>query len=171
MAPELTEGSDSTDQSQALDQELIDHSTAIIHEGVSRNFQDIFLSEAADIPPATERWQLPLNVQDGTPTHPEHFEQSLLGGMLLWLSTPGSDPYTTSSSLAARNAAYLKAIRYPIGPICVRDGQHFPARYVCIVECSILDRYEVRCSHVDPVRKAQFLYSPLKSRCSQQAKQ
>ena len=91
--------------------------------------------------------------------------------MLLWLSTPGSDPYNTKSSLAARNAAYLKAIGYSIGPIRVWDGQHFPARYVCIVECSILDRYEVRRSHVDTVRKAQFLYSPFKSRCSQQAKQ
>lgn len=167
MASELTEGSDSTDLSQTLYQELTDHLPAIIHEGASRNFQDIFLSEAADIPPATERWQLPLNVQDGTPTPPEHFELSLLGGMLLWLSTPGSDPYNTRSSLAARDAAYLKAIGYPIGPICVWDGQHFPARYVCIVECSILDRYEVRCSHVDLVPKAQFLYSPSKSRCSQ----
>lgn len=74
MASELTEGSDSTDQSQALHQELIDHLPTIIHEGVSRNFQDIFLSEAADISPAIERWQLPLNVQDGIFTHPEHFD-------------------------------------------------------------------------------------------------
>ena len=126
MASELTEGPNSTDLSQALYQELIDHLPAIINEGASRNLQDVFLSAAADIPPATERWQLPLNVQDGTPKHPEHFELSLLGGMLLWLSMPGSDPYYTRSSLAARNAAYLKAIGYPIGPICVWDGQNSP---------------------------------------------
>lgn len=115
--------------------------------------------------------QLPLIVQDGTPTHPEHFELSLLDGMLLWLSTPGLDPYNTRRSLAARNAASLKAMGYPIGPICVWDGQHFPARYVCIVEGSILDGYEVHCSHIDPVRKAHFLHSPSQSRCSQKAKQ
>lgn len=69
---------------------------------------------------------LPLNVQDGTPKHPEHFELSLLGGMLNWLSTPGSDPYYTKSSLAARNAAYPKAIGYPIGHLCVWDGQDSP---------------------------------------------
>ena len=127
MASQLIEGpcrpSKYPDLSQALYQELIDHLPAIINEGASRNFQGIFLSAAADLPPATDRWQFsPKHFGDGNSQHPEHFELSLLGGLLLWLCQSGSDPYYTRSALAARNAAYLKAIGYPIGPICVWDG-------------------------------------------------
>lgn len=128
IASQLMEGpgrpSNYPDLSQALYQELIDHLPAIINEGASRNFQDSFLSAAANLPPATERWQFSSNLfKDGSSQHPEHFELSLLGGLLLWLSESSSDPYYTRSSLAARNAAYLKAIGYPIGPICIWDGR------------------------------------------------
>ena len=128
IASQLMEGpacpSNYPDLSQALYQELIDHLPALINEGASRNLQGIFLSAAANLPPATERWQFPSSLsQDGSSQQPEHFELSLLCGLLQWLSVSGSDPYYTRSSLAARNAAYLKAIGYPVGPMCVWDGQ------------------------------------------------
>lgn len=131
IAPQLMEGpsrpSKYPDLSQALHQELIDHLPAIINEGASRNFQSIFLSAAANLPPATERWQFPSNLfGDGISQRPEHFELSLLSGLLVWLSESESDPYYTRSALAARNAAYLKAVGYPIGPICVWEGQGDP---------------------------------------------
>lgn len=130
IASQLMEGPTSPgkcpDLSQALYQELVDHLPAIINEGASRNFQGIFLSAAADLPPATERWQFPSKLKDGSSQRPEHFELSLLGGLLLWLSESQSDTYYTRSSLAARNAAYLKAVGYPIGPIIVWDGRNLP---------------------------------------------
>ena len=113
--------------SQALYQALIDHLPAIINEGASRNLRGIFLSAAAELPQATERWHFPSSPEDGSSQHPEHFELSLLIGMLQWLSITGDDhPYYTRSSLTARSAAYLKAIGYPIGPITVWDGQGDP---------------------------------------------
>ena len=111
------------DLSQALYQELIDHLPAIINEGAARNLQRIFSSAADHLPAAPERWQFPTSLEDESSQQPEHYELSLLGGLLLWLSESGSDPYYTRSALAARNAAYLKAIGYPIGPVCVWDGQ------------------------------------------------
>ncbi|KAI4143079.1 MAG: hypothetical protein L6R39_004711 [Caloplaca ligustica] len=111
---------------ECLQQQLVDHLPAILNEGASRNFKEMFLRAAAELPQATRRWQFPVETMDGDPRRPEHFELSLLGGLLVWITKTSSDPYYTRSSLAARNAAYLKVIGYPIGPILVWDGRGSP---------------------------------------------
>ncbi|KAL8949162.1 MAG: hypothetical protein Q9222_004711 [Ikaeria aurantiellina] len=111
---------------ECLQQQLVDHLPAILNEGASRGFNNIFLRAAAGLPQATQRWQSAFETKEGNPGRPEHFELSLLGGLLIWIMEMGSDPYYTRSSLAARNAAYLKVIGYPIGPICVWDGKGSP---------------------------------------------
>ncbi|KAL8708588.1 MAG: hypothetical protein Q9220_006524 [cf. Caloplaca sp. 1 TL-2023] len=111
---------------ECLQQQLSDHLPAILNEGASRGFKDIFLRAAAELPQATQRWQFPGETLDGNPGRPEHFELSLLGGLIIWIMEMSPHPYYTRSSLAARNAAYLKVIGYPIGPICVWDGKGLP---------------------------------------------
>ncbi|KAL8757669.1 MAG: hypothetical protein Q9199_002050 [Rusavskia elegans] len=111
---------------ECLQQQLIDHLPAILNEGASRGFKEIFLRAAAELPQATQRWQFAVETMEGDPGRPEHFELSLLGGLLIWVMEMSPDPYYTRSSLAARNAAYLKVIGYPIGPICVWDGKGSP---------------------------------------------
>ena len=111
---------------ECLQQQLLDHLPAIVNEGASRNFKDLFIRAAAELPQAAQRWQFTSDVIDGKPRQPEHFELSLLGGLLLWIMESNPDPYYTRSSLAARNAAYLKLIGYPIGPICIWDGKDSP---------------------------------------------
>lgn len=109
--------------SECLYQQLVDHLPAIIGEGASRGLPERFLNVAANLPQATRKWHFNPELLTNEPDSLQNFELSLLGGLLLWLSHPGSDPYYTRSSLAARNAAYLKSVGYDIGSICVWNGQ------------------------------------------------
>ncbi|KAL2070356.1 hypothetical protein VTL71DRAFT_13382 [Oculimacula yallundae] len=128
IATSFTEGHQAVPGlAECLHQQLVDHLPAIIGEGASRGLPERFVDVAASLPQATRKWhfspELLLNRLDS----PQNFELSLLGGLLLWLSHPRStDPYYTRSSLAARNAAYLRSVGYDIGPICVWDGQGQP---------------------------------------------
>lgn len=102
MASELTEGSDST---QALYQELIDYLPAIIHEGVSRNFQDISLSEAADIPPANERCNF-LSLSKIGPPHTQNISNYLYLVACYYGSAHPDQIHTTPGALSRQETQY-----------------------------------------------------------------
>ena len=109
-----------------LYQQLVDHLPAIINEGATRNLRDIFLNAAADLPPATRPWHFSPELGTDDSGRIEHNELSLLGKFLQWTTETYPDTHYTRSSLTARNAAYLKAIGYPIGLIVVWDGKGDP---------------------------------------------
>ena len=108
---------------EAFIQHLSDGMSRIVCEGAARGLTRNFHDAVAGLPPSTRRWQFTAGLPESAESKLGYWEMGLVAGLLKWLCTEKRKTYFTRSSLAARNAAYLRAVGYPTGPFVAWDGK------------------------------------------------
>jgi hypothetical protein len=99
----------------AIAQQLRDRVDAIVTEGATRGFPELFMDATEGLPQGDKQYLKKKLFAGRSDNHPQ-MEKDFVAGFLRWVAMEENDPYFTRSGAVLRVAACLRAVGYNFAP-------------------------------------------------------